>query len=130
MLTDESYIKNYYYKYEHVWTDEDKRQRLHNWEFQLSEKEPLWDAADAMRFGKDVFHQGSCVTKGVHGLAEAHILSLSLRLHHVLFDTPKEKDKPDNYHPWHIDVNFVPLRPVCACTIRLEPAQKEVGVVS
>ena len=59
MLTDESYVKNYYYKYEHVWTDEDKRQRLYNWEFQLSEKEPLWDAADAMRFGKDIFHQVS-----------------------------------------------------------------------
>jgi glycine amidinotransferase len=43
-------------------TDEEKRQRLYDSEFQLSEKEPLWDSADTMRFGKDVFHQISCVT--------------------------------------------------------------------
>jgi len=36
--------------------------------------------------------------------------SLGLRLHHVLFDTPMDPHKPDNFHPWHIDVNFVPLR--------------------
>jgi glycine amidinotransferase len=112
MLTDESYVRNYYYDYEHTWTAEDKRQRLHNWEFQLSEKEPLWDAADAMRFGKDIFHQGSCVTnKGGMDWLKRMFASLGLRLHHVLFDTPKETDKPDNYHPWHIDVNLVPLRP-------------------
>ncbi len=112
MLTDESYVKNYYYDYENVWTDDQKRDRLHNWEFQLSEKEPLWDAADAMRFGKDIFHQGSCVTnKGGMDWLKRMCSALGLRLHHVLFDTPKEKDLPDNYHPWHIDVNFVPLRP-------------------
>jgi len=112
MLTDESYVKNYYYDYENTWTDEDKRQRLYNWEFQLTEKEPLWDAADAMRFGKDIFHQGSCVTnKGGMDWLKRMCASLGLRLHHVLFDTPKEKDHPDNYHPWHIDVNLVPLRP-------------------
>ena len=112
MLTDESYVKNYYYDFENTWTDEDKRQKLYNWEFQLSEKEPLWDAADAMRFGKDIFHQGSCVTnKGGMDWLKRMCAALGLRLHHVLFDTPKEKDHPDNYHPWHIDVNFVPLRP-------------------
>jgi glycine amidinotransferase len=37
--------------------------------------------------------------------------ALGLRLHHVLFDTPMDPKKPDNFHPWHIDVNFVPLRP-------------------
>jgi glycine amidinotransferase len=112
MLTDESYVKNYYYDYENTWTDEDKRQRLYDWGFQLTEKEPLWDAADAMRFGKDIFHQGSCVTnKGGMDWLKRMCASLGLRLHHVLFDTPKEKDHPDNYHPWHIDVNLVPLRP-------------------
>jgi glycine amidinotransferase len=112
MLTDESYVKNYYYDFENTWTDEDKRQKLYNWEFQLTEKEPLWDAADAMRFGKDIFHQGSCVTnKGGMDWLKRMCAALGLRLHHVLFDTPKEKDHPDNYHPWHIDVNLVPLRP-------------------
>ena len=112
MLTDESYIKNYYYMYENVWTDEDKKQRLHNWEFQLSEKEVLWDAADAMRFGKDIFHQGSCVTnKAGMDWLKRMCAALGLRLHHVLFDTPMDPKKPDNFHPWHIDVNFVPLKP-------------------
>jgi glycine amidinotransferase len=112
MLTDESYIKNYYYMYENVWTDEDKKQRLHNWEFQLTEKEVLWDAADAMRFGKDIFHQGSCVTnKAGMDWLKRMCAALGLRLHHVLFDTPMDPKKPDNFHPWHIDVNFVPLKP-------------------
>jgi glycine amidinotransferase len=112
MLTDESYVKNYYYLYENVWTDEDKKNRLHNWEFQLTEKEPLWDAADAMRFGKDIFHQGSCVTnKGGMDWLKRMCSALGLRLHHVLFDTPMDPEKPDNFHPWHIDVNFVPLKP-------------------
>ena len=112
MLTDESFVRNYYYDFENTWTDEDKRNKLHNWEFQLTEKEPLWDAADAMRFGKDIFHQGSCVTnRGGMDWLKRMCAALGLRLHHVLFDTPKEKDHPDNYHPWHIDVNLVPLRP-------------------
>ena len=111
-LTDESYVKNYYYLYENVWTDEEKRQHLHNWEFQLTEKEPLWDAADAMRFGKDIFHQGSSVTnKAGMDWLKRMMGSLGIRVHHILFDTPTDPDKPDNYHPWHIDVNFVPLRP-------------------
>jgi glycine amidinotransferase len=114
MLTDESYVRNYYYDFDHTWTDEQKKQRLHNWEFQLSEKEPLWDAADAMRFGKDIFHQGSCVTnKGGMDWLKRMFASLGIRVHHVLFDTPwpPSPDRPDNYHPWHIDVNLVPLRP-------------------
>ena len=112
MLTDESYVPNYYYYFENVWTDEEKKQRLHNWEFQLTEKEPLWDAADSMRFGKDIFHQGSCVTnKGGMDWLKRMFEPLGIRVHHILFDTPDDPNKPDNYHPWHIDVNFVPLRP-------------------
>jgi len=111
-LTDESYVKNYYYDFENTWTDEQKREKLHNWEFQLTEKEPLWDAADAMRFGKDIFHQGSCVTnKGGMDWLKRMCSALGLRLHHVLFDTPLDANKPNNFHPWHIDVNFVPMRP-------------------
>jgi glycine amidinotransferase len=119
MLTDESYVNisgkgapDYYYYMENVWTDEEKLERLHNWEFELSEKEPLWDAADAMRFGKDIFHQGSCVTnKAGMDWLKRMFASLGLRYHHILFDSPTDKTKPDNYHPWHIDVNFVPLKP-------------------
>ncbi len=111
-LTDESYVKNYYHDFNNVWTPEEKRQKLYNWEFQLSEKEPLWDAADAMRFGKDIFHQCSSVTNraGMDWLKRM-FSALGIRLHHVLFDTPEDLKKPNNFHPWHIDVTFVPLRP-------------------
>jgi len=111
-LTDESYVKNYYYYFNNVWTNEEKRQRLYNWEFQLTEKEPLWDAADAMRFGKDIFHQGSSVTNksGVDWLKRM-FAEFGIRVHHVLCDTPDDPNKEDYYHPWHLDDNLVPLRP-------------------
>ena len=111
-LTDESFVDNYDYKFENVWTDEEKTERLHNWEFSMTEKEPLWDAADAMRFGKDIFHQGSAVTNkaGIDWLKRM-FAALGIRYHHVLFDTPEDKNKPANHRPWHIDVNLVPLRP-------------------
>jgi len=110
-LTDESYVKNYYYNFDNVWTDEDKKQRLYNWEFQLTEKEPLWDAADAMRFGKDIFHQGSCVTNrsGMDWLKRM-FAELGIRVHPAFFDTPDDPNKQKHDHPWHIDVHLVPLR--------------------
>lgn len=112
MLTDESYVRNYHYDFAHTWTEDQKRQKLYDWQFQLTEKEPLWDAADAMRFGKDIFHQGSCVTnKAGMDWLKRMLSALGIRVHHVLFDSPMERDKPDHYFPWHIDVNLVPLRP-------------------
>ena len=102
-LTDASYVKNFYYYFENVWSDEEKLARTRRSEFQLTEKEPLWDAADAMRFGKDVFHQISCVTnKSGFDWLKRQYEALGLRMHHVVFD--------NNVHPWHIDVNLVPMR--------------------
>ncbi len=112
-LTDESYVRNYYYDFENTWTDEEKLEKLHKGEFQLSDFEPLMDAADAMRFGKDVFHQVSCVTnpRGFDWLKRM-FAALGIRYHAMYFDSPPSSSgKPDNFHPWHIDVNFVPLRP-------------------
>jgi len=103
-LTDESYEENYYYNYNHVWTKEEKRSRMNDWKFQLTEKEPLWDAADAARIGKDIFWECSAVTNrsGLDWL-KRYFGAKGIRIHPVLFD---------NYlHPWHIDVNLIPLRP-------------------
>ena len=57
-LTKESYEKNYFYNFHKVWSDEVKRERMEKCQFQLTEKEPMWDAACAMRYGRDVtwFH--------------------------------------------------------------------------
>ncbi len=111
-LTNESYKENYYYYYYNVWSDEEKTEKLYNWDFQLTEKEPLWDAADIMRFGKDIFVQASSVTnRGGFDWIKRMFNSLGIRVHVVEFDTPKEKGKPANHHPWHIDVNLTIVRP-------------------
>ena len=96
-LTDESYEKNYWYNFFNVWTDEEKNERLHDWEFQTTEKEPLWDAADACRFGKDIFWQASAVTnKAGMDWLKRYWGAKGIRIHHVQFEC--------DYHPVHIDV--------------------------
>jgi glycine amidinotransferase len=115
MLTDESFNRNYNYHYDNVWTDEEKREKLYNLEWQLTEKEALWDAADGMRFGKDIFHQASCLTnrKGMKWLRNM-FAEFGIRYHACQFDSPYDYSLPgatDNFHPWHIDVNLLPVRP-------------------
>ena len=103
-LTDESYVENYAYLMGHVWTDEEKRRRLHNWEFHLTEKEPLWDAADADRAGRDIFWQCSSVTnKGGMDWLKRYFTPKGIRIHPILFD--------NHVRPWHIDVNLTLVRP-------------------
>jgi len=103
-LTDESFEKNYSYNFNLVWTEEEKRKRMHDWRYHLTEKEPLWDAADAARCGKDIFWQGSSVTNrsGMDWLRR-YFGAKGIRIHPVQFD--------NELHPWHIDVNLILLRP-------------------
>lgn len=110
-LTDDSFVDNYDHKFHNVWSDEEKRERHFEGKYSMTEKEILWDAADAMRFGKDVFHQISAVTnwKGFDWLKRMGE-DLGIRFHHVQFDSPTDEDKVDNFRPWHIDVNLVPMR--------------------
>jgi glycine amidinotransferase len=67
----------------------------------LTEAEPLFDAADVGRFGKDLFVQRSTVTNaaGIDWLRRHYS---NHRIHEVNFY---------NNAPMHIDVAFVPLRP-------------------
>ena len=103
-LTDEIFEKNYYYNLFSVWTDEEKNKRLHDWEFQTTQQEPLWDAADACRFGKDIFWQGSAVTnKAGMDWLKRYWGGKGIRIHNVQFEL--------DYHPVHIDVNLTPVRP-------------------
>jgi glycine amidinotransferase len=103
-LTDESYHKNYYYNFENIWTEEEKEQRLKDWNHHLTEKEPLWDAADAARMGKDIFWYCSSLTNrsGMDWL-KRYFGSKGIRIHPVHF--------AGYLHPWHIDVNMLPVRP-------------------
>jgi glycine amidinotransferase len=103
-LDDATFEKNYYHKLFYVWSDEEKNERLHNWEFQTTNREPLWDAADACRFGKDIFWQGSAVTnKAGMDWLKRYWGARGIRIHHVQFE--------GDYHPVHIDVNLTPVRP-------------------
>jgi hypothetical protein len=85
-----------------VWTDEEKRQKLYNWEFQLTEKEPLWDAADGMRFGKDIFHQCSSVTNKGGMIPYEHVIPFSGALHCTTLDVYREGTCED-YFPKQIE---------------------------
>ncbi len=100
-LTEESFVPNYFWDYEWVWDDALKREKMLNWEFHLSEKEPMWDAADACRAGKDIFWQCSSVTnKAGMDWLRRYLSGRGFRLHPVIFDSTPA----GYYHPWHIDV--------------------------
>jgi len=110
-LTDESYVHGYYYYYHNVWSDEEKRQRMHDWNFNITEHEPLWDAADAARAGKDIFWQASSVTNraGMDWL-QRYFGAKGIRIHPIMFDST------ESFHPWHIDVSLILVRPGLAMT--------------
>lgn len=103
-LTNKSYVPNFFHKFSSEWTDEEKHARALRGEFQLTEEEPLWDAADVFRFGKDAFHQISSTSNksGVEWLKRLYE-KVGLRLHSIISD--------GNYLPWHIDASFVIVEP-------------------
>ena len=107
-LTQESYVKNFDYLLNYVWDDKRKEDNIINWQYQLSEKEPLWDGADGARAGRDVFWKCSavCNRAGVEWLRR-HLAEKGIRLHPVIFDFRKMHD----WKPWHIDCEFSMVRP-------------------
>ena len=122
-LTDESYEKNYYFNFDHVWTPEEKKDRFLQWKFQLTEKEPMWDAADAARCGKDIFWQCSSVTNrsGMDWL-KRYFGAKGIRIHPIQFTPSIEPGAPAFVlHPWHIDVSLIAVRPGLAITNPEEP---------
>jgi glycine amidinotransferase len=109
-LTDESYVS------ERFWLDAEKlteEEKLESFTYQkrwnLTEKEPLFDAADVGRFGKDLFVQRSTVTNAA-GIEWLRRHFPNHRIHEVTF---KEGE------PMHIDATFVPLRPGLALSNRV-----------
>lgn len=77
-------------------------------EWGLTEAEPLFDAADVGRFGKDLFVQRSTVTNAA-GINWLRRHFPNHRVHEITF---KETD------PVHIDATFIPLRPGLALVNR------------
>jgi len=100
-LTDKTYVSTDFWKEYEELSEEEQLKHTYEKSWNLTEKEPLFDAADVARFGKDLFVQRSTVTnKGGIDWLRRHFPDL--RIHEVTFEDP---------HPMHIDGTFVPVRP-------------------
>lgn len=100
------------------WPLEERFQRMHEFEFCVRQVEVVFDAADASRFGTDVFVQESMTTNrlGIEWLRR-HLARRGLRVHAVHF--------PLDFFPSHIDCTFVPLRPGLVLTNPERPIADE-----
>jgi len=118
-LTERSYKKDFYKKWDAL-SEAEKNKIIETSDWILTEKEPCFDAADVVRFGKDLFVQKSMVTNnsGIDWLRRHYP---DHRVHKVRY---KES------LPWHMDTTLVPLRPglVMFNPVRtpLEPGQREL----
>jgi glycine amidinotransferase len=106
-LTDESFERNYFYNYYNIWSDEEKRRRMEECRFQLTDKEPMWDAAAGMRFGKDIiFFHSSVVNNAAIDWLKRYFGAKGIRVHEARFGTTM-----NTYRSYHIDILLIPVRP-------------------
>lgn len=111
-LSEESYKSGYFDEI----TIEERLKRTAERNFVTSEHEPLFDAADVMRLGKDLFCQHGLTTnrRGMEWL-QRHFPDH--RVHAVNF--------PGDPWPIHIDATFVPLRPGLVISNPMRPLPDE-----
>ena len=97
-LSDAAYKAGYFDEI----TIEERLERTAELNFVTTEHEPLFDAADVLRIGKDLFCQHGLTTnrRGMQWLQRHYPAH---RVHAVNF--------PGDPYPIHIDATFVPLRP-------------------
>ena len=97
-LSDAAYKAGYFDEI----TIEERLERTAELDFVTTEHEPLFDAADVLRMGKDLFCQHVLTTnrRGMQWLQRHYPAH---RVHAVNF--------PGDPYPIHIDATFVPLRP-------------------
>lgn len=114
-LTEASYRPGFWDEYDALPFDEQVA-RVRAGELLLTETEPLFDAADIARCGKDLFVQRSLATNaaGIRWLRQ-HLPEH--RVHGVTFG---------NVHPMHIDATWVPLRPGLVLHCAERPAEEEL----
>jgi glycine amidinotransferase len=103
-LTEETYVQGYWHNFQNVWSEAEKIKRAKAHQWWLTDKEPLFDAADMMRVGVDIFVQPSVITNapGIDWLRR-HLEPRGFRLHEVDFG---EEDLAI-----HIDCQFIIPRP-------------------
>jgi glycine amidinotransferase len=107
-LTDRSYHLEFWDEVETLTEEEQIEKYTMHKQWWLTEEEPLFDAADVGRFGKDLFVQRSTVTNA-SGMSWLRRHFPNHRIHEVLFREA---------HPMHIDATFVPVRPGLAISNR------------
>jgi len=118
-LNEETYKKDFWENWKSL-SDEEKWKKAEECDWIPTEKEPLFDAADVVRCGKDLFVQKSMVTNeaGIDWLRRHYP---DHRVHKVWYR---------ELTPWHMDTTIVPLRPglVLFNPVRtpLEEAQREL----
>ena len=118
-LTEHTYKKGFWEEWNSL-SEEEKYERAEKTNWIPTEQEPLFDAADVVRFGKDLFVQKSMVTNdaGIDWLRRHYP---DHRIHRVRYR---------DLTPWHMDTTLVPLRPglVVFNSVRtpLEKAQREL----
>lgn len=100
-LTEESYKNKDWWKEWNSLSEEEKWKRAEKGDWILSEKEPLFDAADVVRYGRDLFVQKSMVTND----AGISWLRRHFRDHRI------HKVGRRELLPWHMDTTLYPVRP-------------------
>eukprot|EP00941_MAST-03F_sp_MAST-3F-sp1_P003676 g3676.t1 len=116
-------LRNSMYKEEWWKLEEQERyDRMHKYDFCIAEDEPVFDAADIARCGKDVFVQLSktCNRAGVDWLRR-ELKPHGIRVHQVRF--------PYDLAPSHLDCTFVPLKPGLVLTNPERPLLEEDAAI-
>ncbi len=98
-LTSKTYKANYLPK---GITEEDRYKKIEDRDMILTEQEPLFDAAEILRFGKDLFYHNN-FTSNLKGLNWLRRHFPNHRVHQI--------NLPGELIPTHIDACFTPIKP-------------------
>lgn len=112
-MSDEMYRQDFW-----DWPLPERHDRMHSYEFCITQDEVVFDAADMSRFGRDIVVQESMTTNraGITWL-KRHLEPKGFRVHTVHF--------PLDFFPSHIDCTFVPLRPGLVLTNPDRPLRED-----
>ena len=116
-LTDSSYKSNYL---PDGITEEERYKKIENRDMILTEKEPLFDAAEILRFGKDLFYHNN-FTSNLSGLDWLQRHFPKHRVHQI--------NLPGDLIPTHIDACLTPIKPglmIINPNRKLSSEQKEI----
>lgn len=113
LLGDDSYDDTWWDQ-----QDDERYNKMHEYKFCVTEKDVLFDAADIMRAGKDIFVQVSmtCNRAGIRWL-KRELAPHGIRVHTVKF--------PYDLAPSHLDCTFQLLRPGLVLTNPERPIAEE-----